>query len=182
MPWVKLDDRFWSNQKVRRSGEAIATWVLCLCWSADNLTDGKIPEAELGFVCSGVPDRAAHVERLIQSGLMVRDGSILTIPDYLEFNPSAADVAETREKDRIRKRRQREGQGRNPDGTFRAESHRDTERTHGRSPAVPDPTRPDPNAGGIESLLTATDTPTCPQALTDKLGTLGDKIRNGTQP
>ena len=49
MAWFKVDDGFYTSQKVMRiprsvRNEAIGAWILIGTWSADKMTDGLIPD------------------------------------------------------------------------------------------------------------------------------------------
>ena len=149
--WVKLDDRFWCNRKVRKAGDAIGAYILALTWSADQLTDGRIPVDELDFICHGFDDPNAAAERLEEVGLFVLDGDDWVIPDYLEFNESAETIKERRAKDRERKSKggARRGSERNPDGI----------QTESGSPVpvpVPVPVSPNGDTGHADTPQTQT--------------------------
>jgi hypothetical protein len=71
MPWVRFDDRFPSNRKVRLlSDRAFRLYVSAICWSAENLTDGFIGESELRLVADVRGAKTAAVE-LVERGLWV---------------------------------------------------------------------------------------------------------------
>ena len=44
MTWAKVDDRLHSHPKSRRAGPAMAVWVMCLSWAADQESDGWLPD------------------------------------------------------------------------------------------------------------------------------------------
>jgi hypothetical protein len=92
MPWFRLEDSFYDNPKVSRAGNAaIGLWVRCATWSARHLTDGHIPvDIMRGF---GRPTEAAKLETVGMWTLV--EGEYL-IPDWLEYNPSAAEVKRRR--------------------------------------------------------------------------------------
>lgn len=82
MPWFKVDDDFHDHPKARKAGPvAVGVWVLCGSWSADNTTDGYVPDQV-------VKEKAGHnwrryAERLVAAGLWSRvDGppESLTVP------------------------------------------------------------------------------------------------------
>lgn len=65
MPWVRLDDRFPSHRKVALlSDRAFRLYVSALCWSAENLTEGKITDRELPVVARlrGIKAAARELE------------------------------------------------------------------------------------------------------------------------
>jgi hypothetical protein len=116
MPWVKLDDRFPSHRKVALlSDRAFRLYVSALCWSSENLTEGRITQRELPLVAArlrGVKTAASELEAA-QLWDRVDDG--WQIHDFLEYNPDRARVQADREANaarqqawRDRKRAERE--------------------------------------------------------------------------
>lgn len=153
MPWFKVDDGFYSHEKVlnipRRDRMAAAgLWTLCGAWSAQRLTDGRIPAVVVDEL--GGTKRLADL--LVKVGLWKRSRGAYLFHNWTEFQPTKADVETEREaaKARMRKARERKraGQGSAVTETFA----RTSANTETCSPEVrqPDPTRPDPtpNKGG----------------------------------
>ena len=103
MPWFRLEDSFHLHPKVTAAGNAATgLWVRCATYSAQYLTDGA------------VTDEVAHsygnkreIDRLVGTGMWIRNGSGFLIPDYLEYNPSAAQVRKDRELARERQAKRR---------------------------------------------------------------------------
>jgi hypothetical protein len=104
VPWFRLEDSFYDNPKVLRAGNAaVGLWVRCATWSAQHLTDGRIP---LEVVRQRA--RSGDAGRLERAGLWTLvDGEYL-IADWLEYQPSALEVKQRRAADRERKRVARE--------------------------------------------------------------------------
>ncbi|MBT2505127.1 hypothetical protein J7I98_04290 [Streptomyces sp. ISL-98] len=124
MPWVRLDDRFPSHRKVALlSDRAFRLYVSALCWSSENLTEGRITDRELPIVTRLRGAKAAAKE-LEDARLWDRTEGGWSIHDYLEYNPDRARVQEDRAANaarqaafRERKRAEREAArngGRNP--------------------------------------------------------------------
>lgn len=67
MTWFKVDDGLHAHKKAARAGvAAMGLWVLAGSWSADQLTDGFIPD----YIASRIdPDYEAHAARLVSAGL-----------------------------------------------------------------------------------------------------------------
>lgn len=149
MTWAKVDDRFHSHRKTREAWHAshasIGLHFLAMSYSAGQMTDGWI---ECGFVNEKLPNRRERdraVSALEAAGLWERHESGWQIHDWLDYNPSRAEILAKRRKDSERKAR-----------GFQADSKRDSARNPGRvqtesrqSPdgiqapsAAPDPTRP----------------------------------------
>jgi len=98
MPWAKLDERFPSHRKVRRlSSDAFRLHVSAICWSAENLTDGKIATDELLLVTSDVKRHPRLAAECVAVGVweLLADGWL--IHDYLTYNPPKEKVLRDRE-------------------------------------------------------------------------------------
>ncbi len=105
MPWLRVDDGMWRNRKllpVSPIGKALYTW--CLGYSSDQLTDGRLSPTDLRQIAAavGLTDWAEPMNELIAAGLVEFDGKTFTVHDYLEYNPSRAQVQA--ERDAARKR------------------------------------------------------------------------------
>jgi hypothetical protein len=98
MTWVKLDDQFPSHPKmVLAGGDAAWLHVCALCYCGQHLTDGRFPKAIVGRLS----DRKKPLElatRLVEVGAWDDLGDEYEIHDYLEHNPSRAQVLEERAK------------------------------------------------------------------------------------
>jgi hypothetical protein len=102
MPWVKLDDSFYSHPKVVAAGvEAVGLYVMALTYCSHHLTDGHVPA---GWVKEKVGGRARKLAgALVEHSLWEQNGSGWLIHDYLDFNPARASILEKRRKDSERK-------------------------------------------------------------------------------
>ncbi|MFE5628445.1 hypothetical protein [Streptomyces sp. NPDC056543] len=108
MPWVRLDDRFPTHRKVALlSDRAFRLYVSALCWSSENLTEGRILEKELPLVSRirGPKTAAAELEA---AGLWDRAEAGWAIHDYLEYNPDRARVQSDRAANAARQKAFRE--------------------------------------------------------------------------
>lgn len=149
MTWAKIDDRFHSHPKTREawhtSHAAIGLHLLAMSYSAGQMTDGWI---ESGFVNEKLPNRRERdkaVSALEVAGLWERHETGWQIHDWLDYNPSRADILDKRRKDSARKARgsrtdSTTDSARNPDG-IRTETPWTPNGIHTPS-APPDPTRP----------------------------------------
>lgn len=111
MTWARLDDSFYDHPKILealdRDPAAVALHARALAYVARHELDGRITERAL---CSLEPlqsDRESRVTVLIETGIWHQDGTGVAIHDYLDYNPSRADLTERREADRARKAQQR---------------------------------------------------------------------------
>lgn len=127
MPWFKVDDGFHAHRKVARLGredfDAVALWTVAGSWSADQLTDGWVPE----YVAAKLdPDYERRAKALVRVGLWElaqHDGE----PGWVFHgwsdpgrNPTAEQVEKEREATAERQRKFRErvkgtGKSRAPD-------------------------------------------------------------------
>src|SRR5262245_6338654 len=81
---------------------AVGLWVRCAAWSAQQLTDGRIP----ADIVAGFGNRR-EIDRLTAARLWVPVGDEYVIADWLEYQPSALEVKERRKRDADRKRAER---------------------------------------------------------------------------
>lgn len=151
MTWLKKDDRFPDHRKIRRLPDgAYRLHDTALCACARDETDGLITEADLDEMQHGQRLRK-HVPKLIDAGLWEVTSEGWMIHDYLDYNPSHAQLEAERAASRERQRRRRERyMGTDPDSAPSQDdvSRRDSRVSHGpvtRESQPPDPTRPDPS-------------------------------------
>lgn len=111
MGWAKLDDLFYDHPKIQGVGNAGAgLYVKGLTYCCRHLTDGRIPATWAKKEEAG---DAGLIELLVTQGLWLDAGADETgsvyyeIPDFLDFNPSRAEVEAARAKARDKKREQR---------------------------------------------------------------------------
>lgn len=94
MPWVLLDDGFHSNPKVLAVGNAGAgLYARALSYCGDHLTDGYVPMSWARTAAT-----ANLRQHLVDAGLWAEENGGYRIDDYLEVNPSRAEVEERRKK------------------------------------------------------------------------------------
>lgn len=123
MAWFRLDDALQGGSKwrslLRRPApgtnglEAFGLWTAAGLHCARDLTDGFIDpewlEDTLDDAKISAKKRAALIESLVERGWFDRDEHGLRVHDYLDFNPSRADVEAQRAAAAEKKRRQRAG-------------------------------------------------------------------------
>ncbi|MCI0386192.1 hypothetical protein [Streptomyces sp. CNQ085] len=108
MPWVRLDDRFPSHRKVALlSDRAFRLYVSALCWSSENLTEGRILDKELPLI-SRVRGVKTVAKELEDARLWDRIEGGWEIHDYLEYNPDRARVQADRAANAARQKAFRE--------------------------------------------------------------------------
>lgn len=150
MPWFKVDDKLHSHKKAVRAGEAMALWVVAGSWSADQLTDGFVPDYIVARLMPGGLDMA---DRLVACDLWAPDqvdgDDGWRFNDWGDYQPTRDDVESKRAAARQRMRRVRAKRDTRssdvPDNTSDVRANTDDVRPNltERSP-YPDPTRPDP--------------------------------------
>jgi hypothetical protein len=119
MGWVKIDDGFTRHPKVMKAGPlGIAMQVAALCYCNQYLTDGFIPRSVVagllnlegigmrmwdGELFGGGEDATwvLIVEDLIESGLWEEVEGGFQIHDYLDYQPSKAEVLAEREQKKM---------------------------------------------------------------------------------
>lgn len=96
MPWVRLDEDFAEHPKVVTAGPlAMAMHVAGLCYANRNSTDGRIPRPiakrliDLDDFTQSWEDVVAD---LLTAGMWTETEQGFEIHDYLEYQPSKADV------------------------------------------------------------------------------------------
>lgn len=106
MTWFKVDDKFHSHSKVRKiladEPAALALWVVAGSWSADNTTDGVVPDHQLPWLFPTGGDELAR--KLVNARLWrrVRGGYEFhewdADADGTRRNPTREEVEEVRRK------------------------------------------------------------------------------------
>lgn len=109
MPWFRLEDNFHHHPKVRKAGNAATgLWVRCGTYSAQYLTDGRVP-VEIAHDYG----RQREIDALLATRLWIEKEDGFMMPDYLDYNPSAEQVLADRARARDRQaKRRRDQQGR----------------------------------------------------------------------
>lgn len=89
MTWARLDDRFGEHPKVvALSDVAFRVHVMAICYCARNLTDGFVP-AGAARLMGATPKT---LRALVEAGLWAHACGGYRIHDYLDYNPSKAEV------------------------------------------------------------------------------------------
>lgn len=150
MAWFRVDDQFGSNPKVMQIPRSerhacLGLWLHAGVWSAQQLTDGRVP----GYMLEELGANLSHRDRLVAVGLWQVDGDDVVFNDWADYQPSRADVLAMRDKERRRKEAYRQKKagntGQSPNGT-----EPDGDAGHQRVSGHPVPTRPDPARPFIE--------------------------------
>ena len=148
MPWIKVDDHFDEHPKMARVGPlGWALWLAGLAYCNRNLTDGFIPYITARRLVSWdflMPRNGSDIESVwtvgINTGMhgedvdselvigMLMDAGLweectggYRVHDYMQYQPSKADVVAERQKWADKKRKGRTSQGDSP-GDSRGDS------------------------------------------------------------
>lgn len=89
MAWFKVDDGFYTSHKVLQiprnfRNDAVGSWLMLGVWSADKMTDGKVPAYIVDDF--GVSDEA--LEWLVTVGLWKRTDDGIEFHDWCEYQPT----------------------------------------------------------------------------------------------
>lgn len=88
MSWFRIDDKMAFHAKIVSAGnEAVGAWVRAGAWSCDQLTNGVVPKANALVIA---PERTWR--RLVEARLVDVHPDGYELHDFLNYNPSAADV------------------------------------------------------------------------------------------
>ena len=151
MPWFKVDDKFHANVKVTRiprskRWSAIGLWTIAGVWSADQLTDGFIPQHQFEELGASTTD----AEQLVFAQLWSEVTGGYQFNNWSKYQPSAVEVTQKLERlAQVRSEAGKKGahaRWNSPDGKMANDlgSQIPPASNHGMAVAIPDPTRPDP--------------------------------------
>lgn len=130
MSYLLLDDQYPGHAKlVGLPPQAKWLHTCALVHCAEKLTDGRITRHALAVIgaTAEVPRPDKYVPLFVERSLWVPDGDWWMIHDYLEHNPSAAEVEEKRRQAKERQARWRDSH-RGSDGRFTRDETRDVTR------------------------------------------------------
>lgn len=147
MAWFKVDDGLHASRKFlsiprRHRYAAIGVWTVAGSWSADQLTDGRVPDYMLEEW--GVPPGAPAA--LVDAGLWERESSGYVFCNWSEYQPRKQDVDAERaaSRERMRALRARRKQSKPRDSAADGGEFGRTGANSSGNVRDPDPTRPDP--------------------------------------
>jgi len=105
MAWVRVDDAFYDHPKfVALTPGAVGLWVIGLAYCNRNLTDGFIHNLALPRLLADDMDTCVnYANELVAVGTWEEIEEGYQVVNYLEFQPSAAEVRQQREVERQRK-------------------------------------------------------------------------------
>lgn len=151
MAWVRLEDTFPEHPKIAEVGGDAAWLHVCgIAYCNRNLTDGFIPDGALGQLSDRRSPRKL-AQKLDAVGIWHRDPDRrgYVVHDYLDYNPTRAEVeAERAKKHEVKVNAGRlggvaSGVARRKHNGSKPEANMEAEREQNEAPTRPDPTRPD---------------------------------------
>ena len=93
MAWLKIDDRVRTHPKIVEAGPVAAWFWFCgICYCREHLTDGLIADKMLPTLVPGVPSWKRPADVLVAAGLWHREERGYRVHDFLEWNPSRAEI------------------------------------------------------------------------------------------
>lgn len=109
MTWARMDDRYDDNRKVRAAWyshpRAVGLHAMAVTYSARNETNGEVDPLWLREKIPSDRERQKVIDTLTETGLFLIDSEgKVWVNDYLDYNPSADDLASRRAADAARKR------------------------------------------------------------------------------
>jgi hypothetical protein len=116
MVWARFDDRYSESPKIEAAGPwAELLDVRAIIYSARNETDGHISVVALGRISINIPNPKGKAAKLVEVGRWKpnEDGGWF-IHDFLEYNPSKAQLADQRAEGKERAKRSREAKQKQP--------------------------------------------------------------------
>jgi len=138
--WFKVDDKLHSSRKLlsiprRYRLASLGLWTISGSWSADQLTDGKVPD----YMVEEWGGNKTLIDWLVKADLwqVVSEGT--QFKNWGEYQPTKAAIEADREKNREKLRKWRERNQGSTEG-----SNQDVTGYEPDGNSAPDPTRPDP--------------------------------------
>lgn len=111
MTWAKLDDSFHSHPKVRAAWyqcpASLGLHVLAITYAADHETDGVVPGWFVAGAFAKARELQAAVAALLGAGMWREHDDGYEIHDFLQYHPSRKALAEKRQAEAERKRKER---------------------------------------------------------------------------
>lgn len=108
MTWLRVDDGFHAHPKVLRlSLAARGLWVTLGSYAAHYETDGAIPQSAVRNLAPGRTG-SRTIRELLDAGFIGAIEGGYELHDFLDYNPSRAELDAKRGRDRSKKKRQRD--------------------------------------------------------------------------
>lgn len=156
MPWFKVDDSLAFHAKTVQAGNvAMGLWVRAGAWCSQQGTEGKVPAHMVGTLGGS----KAHAAKLVTAGLWKTTSEGYQFHDWLQYQPSNAEV----QADRARRAAEKSAAGRlggiasgvarrkQTGSTNEAEPKQKASRREANAKQNEAPTRPDPARSGLPS-------------------------------
>ena len=144
MAWFKVDDKLHSSPKLLRIPRkyrlsALGLWTLAGSWSADQLTDGKVPD----YMVEEWGGTKVLVDWLVKADLWQKVDDVSQFKNWSEYQPTRAEIEAERDKNREKLRKWRERNRGSNEGVTGLQDGSKPVSNPAPDPTRPDPTRPD---------------------------------------
>jgi general stress protein YciG len=144
MAWVRVDDTMTFNPKIMEAGNAaVGAWIRLSAYSSAHGLDGFVPDSVAKMI-----GNQRDLDAAVRAQLLHQAAGGYQIHDFLEYNPSADEVAANRLKRQEAGRAggKQSGNVRRSKNEANASPEVEAEPKHGGlSPTNPVPSRPDPD-------------------------------------
>lgn len=108
MAWLRIDDRVRTHPKIVQAGPAAAwLWFCGICYCREHLTDGFIPALILPTLVPGMSQVKRPIAALLAAGLWHEREGGYEVHDFLDWNPTRAEIVQRQRYEKDKKRRQR---------------------------------------------------------------------------
>jgi hypothetical protein len=115
MSWARIDDQMAFHPKMVKAGnEAVGAWARMIAYASAHLTDGFVPRD----VALAIAGSKKLLDKMVTDRLLDADGDDYRVHNFLDWNPSGADVKAKRDREREKKDQQRKRAGRGGDGRY----------------------------------------------------------------
>lgn len=164
MTWLRIDDgmldhRKWAGFEDDPKGwaECVSVWLALGLYCARVSSDGFVEDTRVSRLTPLGARARQRCDDLVRAGLMEREEGGYRFHDWLDYQPSAADVTRDREAARLRQQRARDEarSRRESRAPSRRDMQRDSRVTDTVSHGPPVPTRPDPSSLALASERSA---------------------------
>jgi hypothetical protein len=113
--WARIDDQMAFHPKMVKAGnEAVGAWARMIAYASAHLTDGFVPRD----VALAIAGSKKLLDKMVAERLLDAEGDDYRVHNFLDWNPSGADVKAKRDRERAKKDQQRKRPGRGGDGRF----------------------------------------------------------------
>ena len=105
MTWFRLDDTWQTHPKMRAIGPlGRELWLAGGLHCAQQLTDGRIDKGILPILIAQAQSKRTYVAKIVEAGLWHDEGDHYVVHDWVDYQPTRADVSTKERHGRAEKR------------------------------------------------------------------------------